>query len=109
MLIYIIRRNNMKLYYNKDRDKTVALSEDAEASALANLRVRGYKYICTVYHLCKDVIDLGSGVNKEARRWFNEEPLTLEQKVKSLELSVRRLERLADENGWNDYRRKSVK
>ena len=97
----------MKLYYNKDRDKTVALLEDAEASALANLRVRGYKYICTVFQLGKDVIDLGSGVNGEARRWFNQEPLTLEQKVKSLELSVRRLERLADENGWNNHRSKN--
>ena len=99
----------MKLYYNKDRDKTVALLEDAGASASANLRVRGYKYICTVYQLGKDVTDLGSGVNKEARQWFTEEPYVLERRVESLDTRVKRLERLADENGWNDYRRKRDK
>ena len=99
----------MKLYYNKERNKTVALSENEQASARANLRIRGYKYICTVFELGKDVTYLGSGVESEARRWFREEPLTLEEKVKSLEFSVKRLERLADENGWNDYKNKDMK
>ena len=99
----------MKLYYNKDRDKTVALAEEAQASGSINLKVRGYKYICTVYQLGKDVTDLGSGVNKEARQWFTEEPYVLERRVESLDTRVKRLERLADENGWNDYRRKRDK
>ena len=97
----------MKLYYNKERDKTVALSENKPASGHANLRIRGYKYICTVFELGEDVTYLGSGIEGVARRWFKEESLTLEEKVKSLELSVRRLERLADENGWNDYKSKN--
>jgi hypothetical protein len=94
----------MKLYYNKDRDKTVAISEGAAVSTLVNLRKRGYTYICTVYQLGKDVIDLGQGT----RQWFKEEPLALEAKVELLEMSVKRLEILATEHGWDNHRIKSV-
>jgi len=99
----------MKLYYNKDRDKTVALLEEAGASASGKLKERGYKYICTVFQLGKDVTDLGLGVSKEARQWYKEELFAFEPNVRLLELRVKRLERLAEENGWNNYSSKSVK
>jgi len=95
----------MELYYNKDRDKTVAVIDGAPTSVRGNLKFRGYKYICTVSQLGKDVIDLGTGIGKEASEWFDKEPLTLEAMVRSLNNKVKRLERLADENGWDKGRR----